>query len=288
MASWWLTTAAIPSLVWTPEQAGAFMGFVADDRLYALWDTFTFLGPRCGEMAALPKTEVNLSDLWMRISALLTEVAYRVYGEEPKSESVRTMNISGRSGRVLTVHLTNQERARAEWEGEEAWVESGCVFTMENGAALHTDWISRRFKRLVELSGLPPVRLHDLRHLSASLALLANNEITVVQQRLGHSSRQITSDTYASILPELLRTEAESTVAVVPRGGELTYTVKKALAIPDTTFAQDVAVLLAHAANSGRGSQLAIGVQAAAGGAAFGQIRTEVPASERAAEAAES
>ncbi|MFE7098493.1 tyrosine-type recombinase/integrase [Streptomyces erythrochromogenes] len=276
-----------PVMVWTPEQAGAFLDFVADDRLYALWDTFTFLGPRRGEMAALPKTEVNLSDLWMRISAQLVEVAYRVYGEEPKADSVRTMSISGHSGRALTVHLANQERERAEWEGEEAWVESGCVFTMENGAALHPDWISRRFKRLVELSGLPPVRLHDLRHLSASLALLAKNDIKVVQERLGHSSRQITSDTYTSVLPELFRTEAESTVAVVPRGGELTYTVKKALAIPDTAFAQDVAVLLAHAANSGRGSEWAIGVQAAAGGEVFGQIRTEVPAAERAAEAAE-
>ncbi|MFK0014830.1 tyrosine-type recombinase/integrase [Streptomyces sp. NPDC091027] len=231
-----------PVMVWTPEQAGGFLDFVADDRLYALWDTFTFLGPRRGEMAALPWTEVSLTALRMRISAQLVEVAYRVYGEEPKADSVRTMSISSHSGRVLTTHQVNQERARSEWEGEEAWVESGCVFTMENGAALHPDWISRRFKRLVELSGLPPVRLHDLRHLSASLALLANNDIKVVQERLGHSSRQITSDTYTSVLPELFRSEAESTVAVVPRGGEVTYTVKKALRVPDSAFVQDVAV----------------------------------------------
>ncbi|MFF7613563.1 tyrosine-type recombinase/integrase [Streptomyces lavendulae] len=276
-----------PVMVWTPEQAGSFLDFVADDRLYALWDTFTFLGPRRGEMAALPPEEVSLTDLWMRISAQLVEVAYRVYGEEPKADSVRTMSISAHSGRVLATHLANQQRERAEWEGEEAWVESGRFFTMENGAELHPDWISRRFKRLVELSGLPPVRLHDLRHLSASLALLANNDIKVVQERLGHSSRQITSDTYTSVLPELFRAEAESTVAVVPRGGELTYTVKKALTIPDSAFAQDVAVLFAHAASYGRGALWAIGVQAAAGGEVFGQIHAEVQAAERAAATAE-
>lgn len=82
---------------------------------------------------------------------------------------------------------------------------------------MHPDWISRRFNRLVELSGLPPIRLHDTRHLSATLALLGKADIKVVQERLGHSSRQITSDTYTSVLPQLLTAEAESTNAVVPQ-----------------------------------------------------------------------
>lgn len=197
------------------------------------------------------------------------------------------MSISTHSGRVLAAHRGRQERERSQWEGQEAWVESGCVFTMENGAALHPDWISRRFKRLVELSGLPPVRLHDLRHLSASLALLAGADIKVVQERLGHSSRQITSDTYTSVLPELFRTEAESTVAVVPRGGEVSYTVKKALKIPGSVFAQDVAVLFASAASTAQKSRWTVEVQATADGEVFGRIHTEVQTPERAVEAAE-
>ncbi|CAM5407472.1 Tyr recombinase domain-containing protein OS=Streptomyces aurantiogriseus OX=66870 GN=GCM10010251_38710 PE=4 SV=1 [Streptomyces aurantiogriseus] len=69
----------------------------------------------------------------------------------------------------------------------------------------------------MELSGLPPIRLHDTRHLSATPALLGKADIKVVQERLGHSSRQITSDTYTSFLPQLMTAEAESTSAVVPR-----------------------------------------------------------------------
>ncbi|MEU3183170.1 tyrosine-type recombinase/integrase [Streptomyces sp. NPDC006923] len=75
----------------------------------------------------------------------------------------------------------------------------------------------RRFNRLVELSGLPPVRMHDPRHLSASSALLGGADIKAAQERLGHSSRRITSDTYTSVLPQLMTAEAESTSAVVPR-----------------------------------------------------------------------
>ncbi|GAA5005668.1 tyrosine-type recombinase/integrase [Streptomyces hyderabadensis] len=97
------------------------------------------------------------------------------------------------------------------------YVETGRVWTHENGEALHPDWIFRRFTRLVELSGLPPVRLYDLRHLAATLSLLAGTDIKVVQEKLGHSSRQITSDTYTSVLPEMMRAEAESVMAVVPR-----------------------------------------------------------------------
>ncbi|MGP3926980.1 tyrosine-type recombinase/integrase [Streptomyces sp. 8N616] len=68
----------------------------------------------------------------------------------------------------------------------------------------------------MELSGLPPVRLHDLRHISASLSLLEGNDIKVVQERLGYSSRQITSDTYTSVLPQLARREAESITSANP------------------------------------------------------------------------
>ncbi|MEU4273965.1 tyrosine-type recombinase/integrase [Streptomyces tanashiensis] len=85
------------------------------------------------------------------------------------------------------------------------------------GKPLHSDWVSRRFTRLVELSGLPPVRLHDTRHLSAALALLGGAPMKVVQERLGHKSFQITSDTYTTVLPQLLTAEAETTSAVVPR-----------------------------------------------------------------------
>lgn len=96
-----------------------------------------------------------------------------------------------------------QEKQRQEWG--DAYLESGRVWTHENGEALHPDRISRRFTRLVELFGLPTVRLHGLRHLAAALSLFAEHDIKVVQEKLGHSPRQITSDTHTSVLPEMLR-----------------------------------------------------------------------------------
>jgi len=45
------------------------------------------------------------------------------------------------------------------------------------------------------------VRLHDLRHTSASLMLKANIHPKVVQERLGHSSIAITLDLYSHVAP---------------------------------------------------------------------------------------
>ncbi|WP_199791661.1 tyrosine-type recombinase/integrase, partial [Streptomyces turgidiscabies] len=96
------------------------------------------------------------------------------------------MSLSLESADNLVSFRTKQEQKRQEWGA--AYLETGRVWTHENGEALHPDWISRRFTRLVELSGLAPVRLHDLRHLAATLSLLAGNDIKVVQEKLGHSS----------------------------------------------------------------------------------------------------
>ncbi len=215
----WKRTGLKPSpvMVWTPEQTGEFLDFIADDRPAAMWHGFIFRGPRRGEMCALPWSEVSLSGSWFRISAQTVEVAYRTYDEAPKQDSVRTVTLDTQTKALWIAWRKTQQQEREQWSGEKAWVESGRAWTRENGEALHPDWISRRFNRLVELSGLPPIRLHDTRHLSATLALLGKADIKVVQERLGHSSRQITSDTYTSVLPQLLTAEAESTSAVVPR-----------------------------------------------------------------------
>ena len=64
---------------------------------------------------------------------------------------------------------------------------------------------------------LPPIRLHDLRHLAATLALTAGVEMKVVSAMLRHSTLSITADTYTSVLPEVARAAAEAAATIVPR-----------------------------------------------------------------------
>jgi integrase len=89
------------------------------------------------------------------------------------------------------------------------------VFTTEDGAPLHSHFLTRRFRHLVLESGLPPVRLHDLRHGAASLAHCAGVDLKTVQAQLGHSSIVLTADTYTSVLTDLLAYAAEATARLV-------------------------------------------------------------------------
>ena len=78
----------------------------------------------------------------------------------------------------------------------------------------------RRFVKLAAENGLPPIRLHDLRHGAASLALQAGVDLKVVSDRLGHSSIVLTAGTYISVLAALAMQAVEKTARLVARAGQ--------------------------------------------------------------------
>jgi integrase len=80
---------------------------------------------------------------------------------------------------------------------------------------LRPDFLTIVFRRLNTASGLPPVRLHDLRHGAASLSLAAGNDLRTVQALLGHASITLTADTYATVLPDLAHHAAEATARLL-------------------------------------------------------------------------
>ncbi len=96
-------------------------------------------------------------------------------------------------------------------------METGRVSTRENGELLHPANVTRRFIELYEEIGLPPVRLHDLRHAAATLAPAAGAGLKAAREMLGHSSIAVTADTYTSPPSEADLAIAEATARLVPR-----------------------------------------------------------------------
>lgn len=76
------------------------------------------------------------------------------------------------------------------------------------------DSVSGRFERIVRGMPLPVIRLHDLRHTHATLALAAGIHPKVVQERLGHSSVTMTLDLYSHAVPAM-QADAASIVAAL-------------------------------------------------------------------------
>ena len=93
-----------------------------------------------------------------------------------------------------------------------AWSEDNLVFCTELGEPQHPDRFTRAFGAATRRAGVPTIRLHDLRHTWATLALEAGIHPKVVSERLGHATTGITLDLYSHVQPEL-DAQAATTVA---------------------------------------------------------------------------
>jgi integrase len=200
--------------VWTEHQLVAFLDFVAADRLYAMWWLIALRGLRRGEAAGLRWCDLDLEDRALTVNQQRLAYGTTVTVGPPKTAaSRRTVALDRTTVTVLRAHRRRQEKERAA--AGQAWQDTGYVFTTTDGQPLHPDFLTRRFRALVTNSGLPPVRLHDLRHGAASLAHSAGVDLKIVQEQVGHSSIVLTADTYTSVLTDKHHKAAEATARLV-------------------------------------------------------------------------
>lgn len=100
------------------------------------------------------------------------------------------------------------------------------VFTSQRGTPVRqSNFQARHFKPAALRAGLDPkVRFHDLRHSYAAMFIAEGAHPRAIMERLGHSSIQVTLDTYGHLFPELeaYLTERLDSVYRRVQGRELT------------------------------------------------------------------
>ncbi|GAI95336.1 unnamed protein product [marine sediment metagenome] len=84
------------------------------------------------------------------------------------------------------------------------------VFCKYNGKPLLPNTVTHNWIKLARRAGLNGIRLHDARHTHASLILKQGVHPKIVQERLGHTSIQVTLDTYSHVAPGLQQIAAET------------------------------------------------------------------------------
>jgi integrase len=115
----------------------------------------------------------------------------------------------------LRDHRTRQEAQREKWGP--GYLESDLVFRREDGSPAHPDSFTQAFDAEVRRSGLPRIRLHDLRHTHATIALRAGVPVKVISERLGHENPAFTMKQYAHVLPGM-QAEAAALIAALVAG----------------------------------------------------------------------
>lgn len=210
------TSERVQTHVWTPEQLGTFLDHHLDHRLYALFHLVALTGMRRGEALGLRWSDVDLDKGMVRVvQQLLDTKGGPTFGPPKTRSGVRIVPIDEGTVQILRRHRRQQSVERLS--AGQAWVNSGLCFTDPAGAPLRPDYVSKLFARMIRQANVPSIRLHDLRHTSASLALAAGIAMKVVSDRLGHSSMSITADLYTHVVPAVAREAADLLAASITR-----------------------------------------------------------------------
>ena len=156
--------------------------------LHALFATLVYTGCRRGEVLGLRWGDVDLDRRILTVR--------RSYAGLTKSGKHRTVPIAPPLADILRAH-------RAGARGE-------LVFPSASGG-MHSpnakleDVLFSALERI----GHPRIRVHDLRHVFASHFVMSGGDIFTLQRILGHSSPQLTSDTYAHLSSGHMATAAD-------------------------------------------------------------------------------
>ena len=117
-------------------------------------------------------SNVAVSSATTSVRWQITQIGWATAQGAPKSDAgERPVALDTQTIAVLTAH-----RQRHDIEREQAgaaWTQTGFEFTNPDGSPLHPAAVTYTFEMLAYLAGLPPIRLHDLRHGAATLALVA-------------------------------------------------------------------------------------------------------------------
>lgn len=195
---------------WSAEQLAAFLDSTKDNPLSALWHTLAMTGMRRGEALGLRWEDVDLENARLSVRRALIPNGATVVVSEPKTaRGRRSVALDPATVEVLKGQAARQLADQADCK---EWSETGLVFTKKSGEAWHPEVISRLFRAAVKNARLPVIRLHDLRHTHATLALRAGIHPKVVSERLGHATIAITLDTYSHAIPAM-QEEAAARIA---------------------------------------------------------------------------
>lgn len=196
--------------VWTVDQLAEFLDGVADDPLYALWHLAAMTGLRRGELLGLKWIDVDLQSRELTVCRQRVEITGRIIDSLPKTDAgMRAIALDRDTTEALERHRSS------DWSSPAA---DGFVFCWPGGRPLRPDWLTHRFVEIITELKLPPIRLHDLRHGAATLALAAGADVRIVQEMLGHTNYAFTADTYVSVLSAQSRMAADAAAVAVRAG----------------------------------------------------------------------
>jgi integrase len=196
--------------VLAPDQARRFIAASKQDRYSALFHLAITTGMRPSEYCALKWPDLDLDKQTVSINRSIDSLPGGgwEFAENKTGRSRRQIKLQGTVAEASREHRRLQEEEKAA--AGERWLGLDLVFTNELGGPVDRHNLAQRnFRRILKTAALPQIRLYDLRHTAATLALAAGVPIKVVSEMLGHTSTAFTMDVYCHVLPHMQEEAAD-------------------------------------------------------------------------------
>jgi len=200
-------TRKVEMQTWDNEQVKVFLNVSKDSPYYPIYLTAINTGMRRGEVLGLRWQDIDFDNNIVYVRQSLQEVKnVGLTFKEPKSGKSRSITITPSLVKELKKIYKQQLENKLSF-GQE-YHDLDLVFSQINGKPIQPTEMARNYRKMVDKSGLPYIRFHDLRHTHATLLLQKGVHPKVVSERLGHSTIGITMDTYTHVLPNMQKEAA--------------------------------------------------------------------------------
>lgn len=166
--------------IWTPEQFQQFAEAVENPMMRAFFTFLYWTGCRRGEAIAITADCFQGNKVH-----IFRSMKHFKNGFQPlkTDSSERTITVDSKTMAIL-----------------EPWIQQADPFVFGGVTSLAITTIDRAFREGIRLSGVDPIRIHDLRHSHASFLLNNGANIIAVSKRLGHATITQTLETYAHLM----------------------------------------------------------------------------------------
>ena len=183
---------------YTKEQAKALLEAIKGTVIENIVMLTIIYGLRRSEAVGLKWSAVNFENDTFTIEATVVRFSEILEKTTTKNQSShRTYPMTPEIKQML-LSIRERQQEMKEIMGN-SYVDSGYVFTWEDGRILNPDYVSRKFSKILESNGLPHIRYHDLRHTTASLLIAKGYDLKRVSEWLGHSDIGTTANIYGHL-----------------------------------------------------------------------------------------
>ena len=195
----------------TREGIERFLDAAQDSEYFEIFHTAIYTGMRRSEILGLKWADIDFIKCELHVQRSLHWLKNNTLDVQGTKthRSNRPIALSPQSLTVLQRFKDNQKALNAVLHrpmSEEDWV--FCHIDSHGIRPYLPDSVSHAWKKLAKAVGLDSMRLHDARHIQASLLLYAGVPVKDVQARLGHASYSTTMDIYGHQINEAERAAA--------------------------------------------------------------------------------